>query len=62
MADIEIGKIGSSEDERLYIVAELFFVRYGKRSIKVMLKDNVYDEIRENIAKAIEQINQGKTK
>lgn len=52
--EIEIGKVGFSEDESMYILTEILFVRYGKRDIKVMPNENVYDKISELLNEAIE--------
>lgn len=53
--EIEIGKIGYSDDESLYILSEILFVRYGKKSIKVMTDETVYSQISEKLSEAIEK-------
>lgn len=53
--EIEIGKIGSSDDESLYILNELLFVRYGKKTIKVMADETVFNEISEKLKEALEK-------
>lgn len=53
--EIEIGEIGSSEDERLYVMTEVLFVRYGKKDIKVITDEAVYDKISELLIEAIEK-------
>lgn len=53
--EIEIGEFGSSEDDRLYIMAELLFVRYGKKDIKVMPDEAAYDKISRALSEAIEK-------
>lgn len=57
VADIEIGKIGTSDDESVFIMTELLFVRYGKTSIKVIPKDDkIYSEISEKVGEGIRKI------
>ena len=53
--EIEIGGFDSSEDERMYIITEVFFVRYGRKNIKIMYNKNAFDEIAEKINAAIEK-------
>lgn len=53
--EIEISEIGSSEDERLYVMTEVLFVRYGKKDIKVITDEAVYDKISELLIEAIEK-------
>ena len=53
--EIEIGKIGYSDDESLQILSEILFVRYGKKSIKVMTDETVYSQISEKLSEAIEK-------
>ena len=51
---IEIGKIGCSEDNKMYIVSELLFVKYGTASVKIISKDDkTYSEISEKVDKAL---------
>ena len=53
--EIEIGQFGVSEDERLYIITELLFVRYSKKCVKVIPDENAFDEIAQKINEAIEK-------
>lgn len=53
--EIEIGEFGSSEDDRLYIMAELLFVRYGKKDIKVIPDEAVYDKISRALVEALDK-------
>ncbi|MBQ7296351.1 MAG: hypothetical protein IJW86_10550 [Clostridia bacterium] len=51
---IEMGKIGCSEDDKLYIISELLFVRYGVASVKVIEKDgNIYNEISQKVGEFV---------
>lgn len=56
--EIEIGKFDSLQDERLYIVTDLFFSRYGKKKIKIFENEGVFDKIAVRINEAIVTIEQ----
>ena len=50
VVEIEMGKIGCSEDDKLYIVSELLFIKYGVSSVKVIAKDEkTYNEISQKV-------------
>ncbi len=54
VVEIEMGKIGCSEDDKLYIISELLFVRYGKNSVKVIPKDEkIYSEISQKVGEFV---------
>lgn len=54
VVEIEMGKIGSPDDESEFIITELLFVRYGKNTIKVIPKDEkIYSEISQKVGEFV---------
>lgn len=54
VVEIEMGKIGCSEDDKLYIISELLFIKYGVSSVKVIAKDEkIYSEISQKVGEFV---------